>query len=497
METEPSVAEVQKNWIEFDFDKYSKLSENETDKKVEMCLEYLSKFVNPSAIIGDQLAYMSILNLNFFLLRKSCLVIKALLSKLHLVRLAIDVLAFYRTELKNLLNDDSNQIGSNPDESHSTVANDRFNLVYQFLKLLCNSTNPSKEFCHVFHDARGTQVILSYMHDLGLIKNLIGFTRISPDNGVSNVGYRFLNMLLTLFYNVSSISGFKRKDFINYEATKIVRELVNEFKNTEGIRTLLYLTIANIVSDSDIKTLPCMQPALDDIIELVKKTAHMISNMDEPVRKTIDIDASIEVENLKSVCYLDDGWNIIELFDALYRLAVTDILKKHINESLKGDLKTIIQFGNETEAEFALKLVWQLCFDVTVASSYKDSELLKLIEELLENCKCTKTTKKSIKGILWLVNQKTCPSQANPNPSETGNQHIMISYNSLSRALCLKIKQELEKQGHAVWIDVEKIHGSSLEAMAKAVETSLCVLMCMTESYKLSPNCRAVSQSFF
>ena len=66
----------------------------------------------------------------------------------------------------------------------------------------------------------------------------------------------------------------------------------------------------------------------------------------------------------------------------------------------------------------------------------------------------------------------------------------MISYNKESRELCNRIKGELVQDGHKVWIDFEQIHGSSLESMAKAVEESKCILMCMTEKYKLSPNCR-------
>ena len=68
----------------------------------------------------------------------------------------------------------------------------------------------------------------------------------------------------------------------------------------------------------------------------------------------------------------------------------------------------------------------------------------------------------------------------------------MISYNRNSRPLCIKIKAELERLGHSVWIDIENIHGSTIEAMAKAIEESKCVLICMTEDYKQSVYCRAV-----
>ncbi len=71
--------------------------------------------------------------------------------------------------------------------------------------------------------------------------------------------------------------------------------------------------------------------------------------------------------------------------------------------------------------------------------------------------------------------------------------HLMISYNRDSRDLCLRIKSELEKSDYKIWIDVDNIHGSSLESMANAIEQSSCVLMCMTEKYKNSQACQTVS----
>ena len=37
---------------------------------------------------------------------------------------------------------------------------------------------------------------------------------------------------------------------------------------------------------------------------------------------------------------------------------------------------------------------------------------------------------------------------------------------------------------------VLSISGSGLESMANSVENSYCVLVCMSEKYKMSPNCR-------
>lgn len=104
--------------------------------------------------------------------------------------------------------------------------------------------------------------------------------------------------------------------------------------------------------------------------------------------------------------------------------------------------------------------------------------------------------KKSCDGILWklkLLNQEESHLRKESfinKSSQIEKKQIMISYNGESRQICMAIKAELEKLGYIIWIDVENIAGSSLESMAEAIEKSFCILMGMTEKYKLSPNCR-------
>lgn len=155
---------------------------------------------------------------------------------------------------------------------------------------------------------------------------------------------------------------------------------------------------------------------------------------------------------------------------------------------MKDILTKIIYNGNETEQEYALKLLYQLCFDDSIAQDIKDN---KKLHDLIQK----KSSKlKTCDGIVWVLKNKFAQSTNVPNKTIKENnythQHVMISYNKESRNVCLRIKEELEKLGKKIWIDVENIHGSSLEAMANAIEQSSCVLLCMTEKYKESPNCR-------
>jgi len=69
-------------------------------------------------------------------------------------------------------------------------------------------------------------------------------------------------------------------------------------------------------------------------------------------------------------------------------------------------------------------------------------------------------------------------------------KHVMMSYNWENQALIMRIKKALQEQGIKVWMDVDDLKGSTLQAMADAVEKSVCVIMAMSEKYQESPNCR-------
>ncbi len=69
-------------------------------------------------------------------------------------------------------------------------------------------------------------------------------------------------------------------------------------------------------------------------------------------------------------------------------------------------------------------------------------------------------------------------------------QHIMISYQWDDKPYCIKMKDYLQKNGFKVWMDVENMYGSIIEAMADAVDNAYCILMCMSEKYRNSINCK-------
>jgi len=69
-------------------------------------------------------------------------------------------------------------------------------------------------------------------------------------------------------------------------------------------------------------------------------------------------------------------------------------------------------------------------------------------------------------------------------------EHIMISYCWSQKETVDRIARDLKSRGYNIWLDSEKMEGSTLEAMARAVEGSYLILVCVSSQYKDSPNCR-------
>ena len=49
----------------------------------------------------------------------------------------------------------------------------------------------------------------------------------------------------------------------------------------------------------------------------------------------------------------------------------------------------------------------------------------------------------------------------------------------------LRVAKSMRERGFRVWVDTEMMSGSTLDAMAAAVEGAHCVLVCITERYKV------------
>eukprot|EP01048_Picozoa_sp_COSAG05_P010549 COSAG05_NODE_935_length_6533_cov_123.704694_3_plen_1143_part_00 len=73
-------------------------------------------------------------------------------------------------------------------------------------------------------------------------------------------------------------------------------------------------------------------------------------------------------------------------------------------------------------------------------------------------------------------------------------EHIMLSYNWDHQPTIKRINASLHSHGYTVWIDIEKMQGSTVEAMSAAVEGAAVMCYGISRAYKESANCRLEAQ---
>ncbi|KAL3889423.1 hypothetical protein ACJMK2_001767 [Sinanodonta woodiana] len=186
-------------------------------------------------------------------------------------------------------------------------------------------------------------------------------------------------------------------------------------------------------------------------------------------------------------------------------------------------LVELARTGNVAEQREAVGAIWVLAFEEKNHNKIVDDKELMIIDLLIElkDKSPDKEVRKAADGTLWVLReklqnnkksrqigdsfeQKHRPASAASQLSEIpgapvpGNKgHIMISYNWSHQKELIAIRDSLRKQGFVVWMDIENMFDSTLQAMADGVEHAHVVLICMSQKYKDSPNCRAEAEYAF
>ena len=189
-------------------------------------------------------------------------------------------------------------------------------------------------------------------------------------------------------------------------------------------------------------------------------------------------------------CY---GYSAKELAEGLSHLAINDTNKNILGQ--KGVIPVLISViktsKEDEEKASATRALWMLAFDDNNKEKIRQEEGAMDILHQLQQSKNSEV-QKAAAGALWELEGKTA-RQSSEKIESTGN-HVMISYQWDSQEVLVEVKNRLQASGYRVWMDLEQMGGSTLEAMAKAVEDSSVVLICVSERYKESPNCRSEAE---
>ena len=190
------------------------------------------------------------------------------------------------------------------------------------------------------------------------------------------------------------------------------------------------------------------------------------------------------------------GYSVKELAEGLRHLAIKDLNKNILGQNgVVPVLISVIKTSKEDEEKgCATRVLWMLAFDDSNKEAIRQKEegAMDILQQLQHSE--NPQVQRAAAGALWELEGKTV--RHSERIESTGN-HVMISYQGDSQKVLVELKNRLRASGYRVWMDLEQIGGSTLDAMAKAVENSSVVLVCVSERYKESPNCRAEAKYAF
>jgi hypothetical protein len=324
--------------------------------------------------------------------------------------------------------------------------------------------------------------------------------------------YSLLKSIIGSLHNLSKTINFD--DDMN--ATSILIAIAHRLKSHEQSMYLMsiYITLANTLHDKDIEELPDTVMIIRKLVQIISRAAELMAKSEHAASSRMRLRRlKIELDNdqVEDVCTIvdEDGiqWDIIELLNGLYRIAVNDKIKYHIYGecNMEEHLIKIVNAGNLIEKEYAFKLIYQLSFDEKISEMIRVNEQLQSALKKFAEADALGTENELkhfrlheyCKGIKWNVENKLKVSGgahghgrgsyahghggamsplgvadmqlssksarllANASAAERGadavdysKYKLMISYNCQSRDLCLKIKHSLEQIGFKIWIDV-------------------------------------------
>lgn len=275
-----------------------------------------------------------------------------------------------------------------------------------------------------------------------------------------------------------------------YRAANAFQILSNIKSTDKNVKLLALLTLAYVVDDKQSQSLSkshdCIQLLTEMLEECLKSPDHSII--------------------IHPMCY-----SIREILDGLNHLTINDEnkveMKKHGGVKIISQMVEDEGFSDE-EKQLAVNAFQNLAFVKSIRETSEVQDAVKSLKKIASSD--NKSLREASKYALFEINEKeitpekeselraTAPPTYTEAVAEGAKSnlsgHVMISYNWGSKDRAQLVRDKLKESGYNVWFDEEKMAGDLLEAMADAVEKSAVVLICLSEKYKDSQNCRSEAQ---
>jgi hypothetical protein len=163
---------------------------------------------------------------------------------------------------------------------------------------------------------------------------------------------------------------------------------------------------------------------------------------------------------------------------------------------LDPELERSTWAGAETVQQTCALMLENLALSsVSVATVRSHGGAITALRQLAA-CGSTEEARRCAEGALFELEESARVPLLVDTTTEV-NGHIMLSYNWDHQLVIKRVHASLVRRGYSTWIDVEKMKGSTVEAMADAVEGAAVMLYGISRAYKESANCRLEAQYAF
>ncbi|XP_069131210.1 uncharacterized protein [Argopecten irradians] len=285
--------------------------------------------------------------------------------------------------------------------------------------------------------------------------------------------------------------------------------IIHNCARSTNITKDMYLVEPQPGGGQTVSLLACLKPFLrsdDAFVKLLTllALAHMMDDKESKALLETDkailnfllemVRAATKSENRRQ-----QGFSVEKLLDGLSRIARNDSNKTKIMEipDAFGLLKEII-IGSKVETEIlaGVKVIWELIFDKTNRGKIKTStDLMKRLRELRRHPGNTDLAN-AASYAYFVINDSDEDTESEDDElgqniaEKSRSEQIMLSYNWAHQKMVLKVYDKLTTRGFRVWIDVYNMKGDIYDAMSQAINESKVVIICVSEQYGESKNCR-------
>jgi hypothetical protein len=418
-------------------------------KKQDLAYKYLEHLSKASKIINDQKALDALkLTLANALEIRTCELAARSLSY-SFARVLIDLIEYMHEKLINCF--------SETDEINEAHKNLFMVTTCVCISILRSFTNSSIKFCTKFHEQNGVQVLLSYLKSDKLTKNYVRLSNTPLAQEFVLINGILRSSLGTLL-NLSRVYEQYKEIWKESGAVRTLFAYSNKTKEINDNRIASYIAIANIVDDEEMDGFGEYEQVLPEIVKMISMCTKAIKENINLKRVKLQVDELSETtQEVCCVRVMDTEWHIVELLKAIYHMAVNDAIKYDIyfEQEMRTYLREIIYAGNYAEKEYALNLLWQLCFNDLVAMNLlNDEELLEYLKKLTDESKEVESeqsnnekVRKSALGILWILKRKsTINFNSSLAFSAQMNRSLTLSHQDAPQSKTLRSKPAILNQ---------------------------------------------------